>query len=73
MKQIPALTPKSNILPLWQDVTIQPKVQLNKLAIHNKASIRFIDFEVIMYCKADSNYTEIHLQSGEKVITSVCL
>ena len=73
MKQIPALTPKSNILPLCQDIATQPRVQLNKLAIHNKASIRFIDLEDIMYCKADSNYTEIHLQSGEKVITSVCL
>jgi two-component system LytT family response regulator len=41
-----------------------------KIAIHTVSSIRFLDINDISFFKADGAYTEIYLNSGEKVISS---
>lgn len=41
-----------------------------KIAIHTVSSIRFLDINDVSFMKADGAYTEIYLNSGEKIISS---
>ncbi len=50
------------------NITITPQLVLNKLAIHDRKGIQFVDFESILYCKAESNYTIIVLDTKTKVM-----
>ena len=44
-----------------------------KLAIVSGHTVRWVDCAEIRYCKADSNYTEIHLADGHKIVVSKTL
>ncbi|MCA0426763.1 MAG: LytTR family DNA-binding domain-containing protein [Bacteroidetes bacterium] len=44
-----------------------------KIAIPSQSGIDFIDISEILYCKADNNYTEIHLADKRKLIASKTL
>ena len=47
------------------------EVELEKsLAIHDKGKVRFIRIGEIAFMESDVNYAIIHLQNGEKIITS---
>ncbi len=54
---------------------IDPKatLQLDKLAIHEQTKISFINFDDILFCKADSNYTKIFLKDGSIQTACKCL
>ncbi|HXB14046.1 MAG TPA: LytTR family DNA-binding domain-containing protein, partial [Bacteroidia bacterium] len=41
-----------------------------KLVVYDSAGARFIDIEKIIRLRADSNYTNIHLSSGEHITSS---
>lgn len=45
----------------------------NKIAVHNNDSVTFVDPSDILYCKADSNYTTIHLEDESKVLIAKTL
>lgn len=42
----------------------------NKIAVPTGQSFRFIDFQDILYLKADSSYTEIYFTDGSKLVVS---
>ncbi len=46
---------------------------MSKLAIHQKSKITLIDFENILFCKAESSYTIIFLENNTKIFSSKCL
>lgn len=41
-----------------------------KLAVPEGNAIKFIELDSIIYCKADSSYTEIHFADGSKMVIS---
>ena len=41
-----------------------------KLAVPEGNAIKFIELDSIIYCKADSSYTEIHFSDGTKMVIS---
>lgn len=68
LKKIEAKTYNLNEhLSILEDLFGNTKTQL---IIPTKKEIQFIAIEDLMYCKADTNYTEFHLQSGKIVIAS---
>lgn len=48
-------------------------VNNRKLALKLQDGINIIEHKNILYCKSDSNYTEIHLLGGKKIIASKTL
>jgi two-component system LytT family response regulator len=42
-----------------------------KIAIHDYAKIKLPDFNDIVYCKAESNYTHIYLQNNSIIVPKV--
>lgn len=44
-----------------------------KIGLNTADSIHFIPTNEIIRCKADGNYTEFHLTSGKKIVTSVTI
>lgn len=44
--------------------------QLDRLVVHLEGCIRILNFEHIEYIKADSNYSNIYLTNGEKILVS---
>ena len=61
------------IIPLFSTKRQHLLSSMSKLAIHQKSKITLIDFENILFCKADSNYTIIFLENNKKIVTSKCL
>jgi len=45
----------------------------NRLALKEDDGIRFVDIDQIRRCKSDNNYTEIYLQTGERILSSKTL
>ena len=64
------------IIPLKKAIPI-PKLKKEnaskRIAISLKNEIRIIEIKSIIYLKSDSNYTEIHLEDGSKLMTSSTL
>lgn len=46
---------------------------VNKISIKDKDGIRFIEIDQIVHCQSDNNYTEIHLENSERIISSKSL
>ena len=49
------------------------KGENNKVALPSFEGLEFVELEEIVRCKSDSNYTNIHLQSGRKILVSKTL
>ncbi|WP_235295476.1 LytR/AlgR family response regulator transcription factor [Portibacter lacus] len=67
---------KKQVRPLRKILPIIPlkKELLNKkMAISLRKQIEIIDLDHILYLKSDSNYTEIHLKGGKKIVSSITL
>ncbi len=59
-----------SILPLERKYS---KLRLNKLAIHERNRIMFVDYQDIVYCKSDGNYAYVNTCDGETIMVSKCL
>ncbi|MFT5822713.1 MAG: two-component system LytT family response regulator [Crocinitomix sp.] len=44
-----------------------------RLSVKVKDGIRFVEISAIVRCESDNNYTEIHLENGEKILSSKTL
>ncbi len=67
---------KTQILPLRRvltSTTLKKELFSKTIAIATKNEIRVVDLDNILYLKSDSNYTEIHLENGIKIVTSTTL
>lgn len=49
------------------------KKEFSKIAIPSMDSFEFIEKSEILYCEADSNYSIVHLQNGNKIISTYTL
>jgi two-component system LytT family response regulator len=45
----------------------------NRIELKDKDGIRFVDIEKINHCSSDNNYTEIFLETGERLISTKTL
>ena len=54
----------------WINESVNNGFENQRLAIKENHGIRFVDITDIAYCKADSNYSEIYLKSGERILSS---
>ncbi|MEE9439288.1 MAG: LytTR family DNA-binding domain-containing protein [Saprospiraceae bacterium] len=75
-RQSMILQEKGKIIPLKNDAvpfSQLSKFRLNKLMIYEKSSILFINYDDIIYCQANSNYTIIFKTDNTKIITARCL
>lgn len=50
-----------------------PARMVSRITIHGRQSIEFLDVNSILFCKADINYTEIHLFNDRKIVSSKTL
>ncbi|GLR15918.1 LytR/AlgR family response regulator transcription factor [Portibacter lacus] len=58
------------IIPI---VALKKDFLTTKLAISLRNQIEIINLDHILYLKSDSNYTEIHLVGGKKIVSSITL
>lgn len=49
------------------------KIDQNKIAIATGSSIRIFGLDELSYFKSESNYTHVHLTSGENLLTCITL
>jgi len=62
---------KAKVIPLpFKKITNQ---YLQKIAIATQRKVEIIDLKRIIYFKASSNYTEIHLDNMEMLLASITL
>lgn len=67
------MTTKTKILPMHNIVplsTVKKESFSKRIAIAFNSEIRLIEVDNIVYLKSDSNYTEIHLSDGSKIMAS---
>lgn len=58
--------PHSKAILKHIDITSNPEL----LSIREQGSIRFIKIDQIIHCQSDKNYTELHLTTGERIVSS---
>jgi two-component system LytT family response regulator len=68
----------NGITPVRQDYSSLYQAAISgekpkKIAVNDLNGIRFIDIELIIRLKADSNYTTIYLANGENIVSSKTL
>ena len=51
-------------------IQLDSKGAVKRISVPSGNGLRFIPVEEILYCKADDNYAEIHLQCGEKILVT---
>jgi len=62
--------PLNRVIPLTK---IRQGTYPSRFVIATKLEYRIIEVTNILYLKSDSNYTEIYLRDGSKIVTSVTL
>lgn len=69
-----AVTQMTHPLPQQFEILLQklnhPSVPINKIAIPTMEGLQMIFIDSIISCRADSNYTIIHLKNKQKIIAS---
>lgn len=63
-------TPADQVEVLLQNVQAEKKGKLGKIALASKESIEFVDAPDIIYCEANSNYTNVYMTDGKKKVIS---
>jgi len=58
---------------LMNNIQAERKGGLGKIALASKESIEFVDAAEIMYCEANSNYTNVFMEDGKKKVISKTL
>jgi two-component system LytT family response regulator len=58
---------------LLHNVKAEKKGKVGKIALASKESIEFVDPHQIIYCEANSNYTNVYLVEGRKRVISKTL
>ena len=58
------------IIPI---VPLKKEFLSSKMAVSLKNSVEIIDIDRILYLKSDRNYTEIQLDNGQKILSSLTL
>jgi two-component system LytT family response regulator len=53
--------------------TSLPATLGNVIVVRDRYSIRIVPLANIIYCQADGSYTTIHIDGGEKILTSISL
>lgn len=54
-------------------VLLENRKRVNRLALHDAQGITLVNLEEIIYCHAQNNYTEFHLQDGRSILVSKTL
>lgn len=52
---------------------MNPTSTLQRIGVPTKSGIDFVLVEEILYCEADSNYTSVHLNNGQKLYSAKTL
>lgn len=55
---------------LQQNVQAEKKGRLGKIALASKESIEFVEAGEILYCEANSNYTNVYMTDGKRKVIS---
>lgn len=55
---------------LLSNVQAEKRGKLGKIALASKESIEFVDATEIIYCEANSNYTNVYMADGKKKVIS---
>jgi two-component system LytT family response regulator len=66
------LASKMQVEELYPDITFPPKIQ-DKIAVPTGEGLIVIPVNEIIYCHADSNYTEFHLIDNKCILSSYTL
>jgi two-component system LytT family response regulator len=73
IKKVQHKTPAAQINVLLDNVKAEKKGKLGKIGLASKESIEFVDAMEIIYCEANSNYTNVHMTDGKKKVISKTL
>ena len=65
--------PSVNTAAVLADFKVSKKVKWQKLAVYTLDEIRFIPFEEILYCSAQTNYSKIFTRNGKSFLCSKTL
>jgi len=65
--------PSEQIDTLLSNVQAERKGKVGKIALASKESIEFVDASEIIYCEANSNYTNVYMSEGRKRVISKTL
>ncbi|HMU46863.1 MAG TPA: LytTR family DNA-binding domain-containing protein [Chitinophagaceae bacterium] len=65
--------PAEQIDVLLNNVHAERKGKVGKIALASKETIEFVDPQEIICCEANSNYTNVHMQEGQKRVISKTL
>lgn len=65
--------PSVSTAAVLTDFRVSKKVNWQKLAVHTLDEIRFIPFDEILYCSAQTNYTKIFTRNGKSFLCSKTL
>lgn len=65
--------PAEQIDVLLNNVHAERKGKVGKIALASKETIEFVDPYDIICCEANSNYTNVHMQEGQKKVISKTL
>lgn len=70
-KKKPAILPEQ--IEILKNALGLTKVQKERIAVPTQEGLHFVKVSEILYCISDSNYTFIHLDSGQKLLVSKTL
>jgi two-component system, LytTR family, response regulator len=65
--------PAEQIDVLLNNIQAERKGKVGKIALASKESIEFVDAAEIIYCEANSNYTNVYMGEGRKRVISKTL
>jgi two-component system LytT family response regulator len=65
--------PAEQIDVLLNNIQAEKKGKVGKIALASKESIEFVDAAEIIYCEANSNYTNVYMGEGRKRVISKTL
>jgi len=73
LKKLKHKTPADQIEVLLDNVQAEKKGTIGKIALASKESIEFVNAMEIIYCEANSNYTNVYMTDGKKKVISKTL
>jgi two-component system LytT family response regulator len=73
LKKTQQKIPPEQIEVLLNNVHAEKKGRIGKIALASKESIEFVDAQEVVFCEANSNYTNVFLADGRKRVISKTL